>query len=161
MVSAFELEAVDRFVVGTIGMPGERTFFFQVAAPQVLLSFKAEKVQVVALVDAMSKMLNDIPASTTLEPPASWAPLDLPVFNEWPVGSIGIGYEGTNDRLVVVLEELTQTGVESSEARFFLTRAQAIVFATNARNVVSAGRPTCVLCSASIDTNGYTCACYN
>jgi uncharacterized repeat protein (TIGR03847 family) len=160
-VSEFELEAVDRFVVGTIGMPGERTFFFQVAAPQVLLSFKAEKVQVVALVDALSKMLKDIPPASNDEPPATWSPLDLPVFNEWPVGSIGIGYEGTTDRLVIVLEEMTQTGQDSSEARFFLTRPQAITFANNARNIVSAGRPTCVLCSASIDTDGYTCACYN
>ena len=160
-MSTFELETVDRFVVGTIGMPGERTFFLQVAAPQVLLSFKAEKIQVMALADALTKMLKDLPPVPANDSPAPWTPLDLPVFNEWPVGSIGIGYEGTTDRLVVVLEEMTQSGEDSSEARFFLSRAQAITFANNARNIVSAGRPTCVLCNAAIDPDGYSCACYN
>jgi uncharacterized repeat protein (TIGR03847 family) len=160
MSASFQLDTVDRFVVGTIGMPGERSFFFQVAAPRVILTFKCEKVQVMALVEALTKLLEDLPSSE--DEPAAWASLDLPVLPEWAVGSIGIGYEGSSDRLVIVFEEMAiGTEEETSEARFFLTRAQAAMFVARATDIVSAGRPSCVLCANPIDADGYTCNCYN
>ncbi len=159
MSASFELSTVDRFVVGTIGMPGERTFFFQVAAPKVILSFKCEKVQVMALVEALGKLLEDLPAPTTDMAP--WSSLDLPVLPEWAVGSIGIGYEQSSDRLVVVFEEMTQGEEDGSEARFFLTRSQARIFTQRATEIVSAGRPSCPLCASAIDPDGFNCSCYN
>jgi uncharacterized repeat protein (TIGR03847 family) len=162
MSTSFELDAVDRFVVGTIGMPGSRTFYFQVSAPKVILSFKCEKVQVAALRDALERMLADLPAVAKDSPDASWAPLDLPVLAEWTVGSIGIGYEADSDRLVVVLEELVAgDSDDGSQARFFLTRSQAALFASRAAHVVSAGRPMCPVCGSAIDPDGYNCACFN
>jgi uncharacterized repeat protein (TIGR03847 family) len=158
MSASFQLEAVDRFVVGTIGMPGERSFYFQVAAPRVLLSFKCEKIQVMALVEALNQLLEDLPpGDQTL---SAWAALDLPVMPEWAVGAIRIGYEGDNDRLVVIFEEMAEE-TQANKARFSLTRSQALTFSKKATEIITAGRPTCVLCATAIDPDGYNCSCYN
>lgn len=159
MSTSFELDSVDRFVVGTIGEPGQRTFFFQAVAPGVLLSFKCEKVQVAALTDALKTLMTDLPPAA---PTATvWASLDTPVLAEWAVGSIGIGYESTADRVVLLLEELREDPEEGSRARFFLTRDQIATFIEKTPEVVGGGRPTCVLCAAPIDADGFNCACYN
>ena len=159
MSTSFELDSVDRFVVGTVGEPGNRTFFFQVVAPGVLLSFKCEKVQVAALTDALKVMMTDLPPATPS--PTIWANLDTPVLAEWVVGSIGIGYEGSADRVVLLLEELREDPDDGSQARFFLTRDQIATFIDKTPEVVSGGRPTCVLCSVPIDSDGFNCPCYN
>jgi uncharacterized repeat protein (TIGR03847 family) len=157
--TSFELESVDRFIVGTIGGPGQRTFFFQAVAPGVMLSFKCEKVQVAALAEALRAMMTDLPpASSAL---GTWASLDTPVLAEWVVGSIGIGYEGAADRIVLVLEELTDDPSEGSRARFFLTRDQIATFIDRIPEIVSSGRPTCVMCSTPIDSDGFNCPCFN
>jgi uncharacterized repeat protein (TIGR03847 family) len=168
-VSVHELDVVDRFVVGTVGMPGSRAFYFQVSAPKVLLSFKCEKMQVAALVEALREMMTQLPPPPVArEVPvaggagAAWAALDLPVLPEFAVGSIGIGYESTADRLVVVFDEIEVGGAEADgKARFFLTRAQAALFVERANEIVHAGRPMCPLCAASINPDGYSCVCFN
>ena len=39
----------DRFIVGTIGAPGEREFYFQVRQKNILISLATEKSQATAL----------------------------------------------------------------------------------------------------------------
>ena len=159
MSASFEMDNVDRFVAGTVGEPGARTFFFQITNGGTLLSFKCEKLQVAALAEAVGKLLVDLP-STPL--PSASDELSVPVLAEWIVGSIGIGYEAESDRIVVVLEEVEVDGDDDSgRARFFLTRAQASSFAERTTELISGGRPTCVLCSSPINPDGYTCVCFN
>ena len=163
----FDLEQVDHFIVGAVGMPGDRTFFFQVFAGKTLVSFKAEKSQIAALAGHLERMLADLPGSAFAA--GAWGKLDLPVFPEWDVGAIGLGYERESDTVVIVLNELerVQFGPEPLEegivgrARFRLTRPQAVALATHGRQLVSAGRPTCEFCATPIDTDGYNCACFN
>lgn len=160
MSTSFEMENVDGFVAGTVGEPGARTFFFQITNGGALLSFKCEKLQVAALAEAVGKLLVDLPTAAT---PAPSPALGVPVLAEWVVGSIGIGYEAESDRVVVVLEEVETEGEDddSGRARFFLTRAQASSFAERSSDLLSGGRPTCVLCAAPINPDGYTCVCFN
>jgi uncharacterized repeat protein (TIGR03847 family) len=159
MSTSFELDSVDRFVVGTVGQPGQRTFFFQVVAPGVLLSFKCEKVQVAALAQALRSLMTDLPPAVPTS--TIWSSLDTPVLAEWSVGSIGIGYEGEADRVVLVLEEASEDPSEGSRARFFLTRDQIATFVDRTPDVVSGGRPTCTLCASPIDAEGFNCPCFN
>ncbi len=166
-MTSFDLEQVDRFVVGAVGMPGDRTFFFQVLAGKTLLAFKAEKSQIAALAAHLQRMLADLPPAVGLN--AEWSQLDLPVFPEWDVGAIGLGYERESDSVVIVLNELerVQFGPEPIEdgitgrARFRLTRPQAIAFVTHGIKLVSSGRPVCTLCATPIDPEGYNCSCFN
>ncbi|MTA06130.1 MAG: DUF3090 family protein, partial [Actinobacteria bacterium] len=49
-----------RFVTGTVGLPGERTFFIQVEDSNRLISVSLEKSQVQALADRLVYMLREI-----------------------------------------------------------------------------------------------------
>ena len=75
MSSRFDLPAVDRFVVGTIGMPGDRTFYFQSVVGRDVLSFKCEKAQVAALVNALGQLISELPPPDPEAPP--FVALDL------------------------------------------------------------------------------------
>jgi uncharacterized repeat protein (TIGR03847 family) len=156
MSSSFELTNVDIFAPNVVGVPGARTFYLQIVAGTTALSFKCEKQHVEALSSAMSGLLGDLP-------PVDAAPVNVaPAIvtpAQWVVGSIALGYEAPEDRIVVILEE--QSLEDRASARFALTRAQARSFVDQGGELVAAGRPTCVLCSSPIDQLGYTCPCYN
>ena len=155
MSSSFELTSVDVFAPQAIGIPGARTFYLQVVAEQTSLAFKCEKQHVEALSSALTALLGDLPP--VVEPESIRALSPTPT--EWTVGSIALGYEAPEDRIIVILEEQSQD--ESASARFTLTRAQARAFIDHGAQLVAAGRPSCSLCSSPIDTLGYTCPCFN
>jgi len=50
----------DRFVAGTVGVPGERVFFLQARAGNRLVSIALEKEQVNLLADRMGELLDQI-----------------------------------------------------------------------------------------------------
>lgn len=159
MSASFELDQVDRFIAGAVGMPGDRIFYFQVVAESRIMSFKCEKMQVQALGEAIQKILVDLPS---LQGKSNyWAPLDLPALNEWNVGTIGIGYEPGLDKVIVIFEELVPEDEDGGKARFSLSREQAASYAFNFGSVLAGGRPQCVVCSLPIDPDGYNCVCLN
>lgn len=162
MSSRFELESVDRFVGGTVGEPGSRTFYLQVVVGRSVVSFKCEKFHIAGLAEHLDKLLVDLPATTT--DAHGFPPLSTPVFGEWSVGAVALGYESSSDRIVIELNESDAESVpedDRGKARFFLSREQARAFVVNGPPLVSAGRPTCRLCGSSIDPEGFNCPCYN
>jgi len=72
------------------------------------------------------------------------------------VGSIGVAYDEPEDRIVVVLEELTEDE-KPATARFAFSCAQAAAFADYALNLVGKGRPNCQFCGRPIDAEGHAC----
>lgn len=161
MSSRFDLNAVDRFVVGTIGMPGDRTFYFQSVVGRDVLSFKCEKAQVAALVNALGQLISELPPPDPEAPP--FVALDLPLLEEWTVGVIGLAYDGEADMVVLVLEEIQRTpdATDGGKAQFRLTRSQIMGLTLYGENLISAGRPLCEICGAAIDPEGYNCSCNN
>ena len=75
----------------------------------------------------------------------------------WVVGTIGVSYDESNARIVVVAEELVDEDEESSVARFTVTLEQAAAFAIVATGLVEAGRPPCPLCGLPLDPSGHDC----
>ena len=162
MSSRFELGMADRFVAGTVGEPGGRTFYLQVTVGRSSVSFKCEKFHVAGLADHLGKLLVDLPSETTASEP--FGSLSMPVFTEWSVGNIALGYEPSEDRVVIELHETEDETVEEDDrgrVRFFVSRAQAKAFADNGPGLVAAGRPTCRLCGSAIDPEGFSCVCFN
>ncbi len=45
----------DRFIVGTIGAPGEREFYFQIRQKNLLVSLATEKSQAAALAERITR----------------------------------------------------------------------------------------------------------
>ena len=53
----------ERFVTGTVGPPGQRTFFLQARSGARLTSVSLEKQQVAALAERIDQLLDEVMAS--------------------------------------------------------------------------------------------------
>ncbi|MSY82107.1 MAG: DUF3090 family protein, partial [Actinobacteria bacterium] len=56
----YEHASVDRFTVGTVGLPGERAFFIQALSDAGLNTVAVEKNQVIALSERMRELVKDL-----------------------------------------------------------------------------------------------------
>jgi uncharacterized repeat protein (TIGR03847 family) len=157
-MSSFDLPSPDVFTAGTVGPPGQRVFYLQTRDDQLVVSVRCEKQQVAALADYFDGLLDD------LEPaPYGIAGGDLrlaePVQEIWTVGAIGVAYDEPADRIVVVLEELTDDdeAEDGASVKVRLNRAQVAAFVSHARQLVEAGRPPCRFCGLPVDPDGHPC----
>jgi uncharacterized repeat protein (TIGR03847 family) len=149
-----DLGDVARFTVGAEGPVGRRVFLLQCRSGDTLVTLKAEKQQVSVLADYLGRLLADLdrpgPLPEELE-------LEEPTEPHWVIGTLGVSYDETQDRIVLVAEELVAEDEEGDMARFTVTREQAAAFAIRATSLVEAGRPPCPLCGGPLDPSGHQC----
>jgi uncharacterized repeat protein (TIGR03847 family) len=176
MSSSFDLTNVDRFTAGTVGPTGKRVFYLQATGEGEIVTLRLEKQQVAALAEYLAGILDDLPEMTGPTPEAS-GELVEPVIAEWVVGSLGVAWDETADRVVLVAEELVPVAetdedagmglevdeepelplVDAATARFRLTRGQVASFVVTARDLVAAGRPPCPICGRPLNPEGHIC----
>jgi uncharacterized repeat protein (TIGR03847 family) len=170
----FYFDQPRRFVVGTVGQPGERVFFLQAADAGRLVSVALEKMQVNVLVERMEQLLEqvqDAPDHGPIEPDVD--PLESPIDEEFRVGAMALAYDGEHDLIVIEAQGPTDDN-DMAEAtlledvdegpdalRVRLGRKAALSFIERARRVVAAGRPPCPLCEQPLDPSGHVCPRYN
>lgn len=146
-----------RFAVGAMGEPGHRVFYLQAFGDGTEVAVKCEKLQALALAEGLVRLLDDLPGTDAEVVPAEALP---PTELLWPVGSISIGVDRSDERLVVVLEEIVdpeEPAVEPAKIRVRLTRDQVRSFAGAAKALVAQSRPLCRLCERPIDPDGHAC----
>lgn len=136
MSESFDLTSLDNFVAGTVGEPGERTFYLQGRDDTTLVSLKLEKGQVQALASGIADVLVDRDEDEAIRP----SDMAEPVVEAWAVGMLGIGIDEDNNRLVVLLNEIQEDDADVSTARFHLTFPQARGFVEHALFLVEYGR---------------------
>jgi uncharacterized repeat protein (TIGR03847 family) len=169
----FLFDPVERFVAGTVGIPGERTFFLQARTGSRLVSVSLEKAQVAAIADRVLQILREIRQSEPLAVFERVAyddqPLESPIDEEFRVGVIGLAY--VSDRRLIEIdlqaivdsddadEELLEIDTSSDQdiLRILMTLGYAESFAKRANTVVAAGRAPCPFCGGPIDPNGHLC----
>ncbi|MEV4826352.1 DUF3090 domain-containing protein [Micromonospora sp. NPDC049275] len=186
-VHAFE--PPERFVAGTVGPPGERTFFLQARGGGRLVSVALEKVQVSLLAEKLEELLTEAQRRFGVDLPelapviGDNEPLDTPVDEEFRVGTLGLAFDV--DTATVVIEAIAAGEVEpevelgdedDDEAdededeepdedldrlRVRLTPQATRQFIERARRVVNAGRPPCPLCGQPLDPAGHLCPRHN
>jgi len=164
---------VDRFTVGTVGVPGDRTFFLQVRSGNTILSTSIEKSQVAAMSERIQYMLKEIRQIHPLAPRPQLArdslPLETPVEDEFRVGSIAIFYDEESSKIQIDLRELNLSGDDEEDdetlqiadveiIRIFISPSQALTFHDRAELVIAAGRQPCPFCGMPIDPQGHLCA---
>lgn len=170
----FHFDRPARFVAGTVGQPGDRTFYLQAGdeAGRVV-SVALEKSQVSVLAERMSELLDEIATrATTVVPPDADVddldPLTAPVDEEFRVAAMGLAWDGDAEAVVVEAvaageEPIDEDAIlsDSDEGpdalRVIITPAAARSFIARARRVISAGRPACPLCSMPLDPAGHVC----
>ena len=159
----------DGFTNGTVGPTGRRVFFIQARRGDDIVSLKLEKQQMAGLAEFLEKMLADLPPvpHPSLQPhgdPRTGAPgFEAPDEADWVVGNLGVTYQQSTDRLVLIAEELIRDeDLKPAQARFPLQREQVESFIESARALVAAGRPPCDWCGAPLEPEaGGWCPCAN
>ncbi len=178
-------EQPDRFVAGTVGQPGQRTFFLQAREGARVTSVALEKQQVQILAERVDLLLDEalrrsggdvaIPAVAPVGMTDA-NPLDQPIDEEFRVGTITLGWDPDVSRVVIELfpvtdenlavdpdddegdESAPEVEVEADEVLIVkLEPAYARSFVQRAQSVVSAGRPPCQFCGNPLDSDGHLC----
>ncbi len=160
----YEFDEVSAFTVGTVGRPGERTFLLQARAADQRVTVKCEKQQTAAIVQYLRRLLADLPPAED-RPMSGTLELREPLDPAFVLGPIGLGYDRSNDRVLIQLEEVGELDeddepVEDDDrghVRLYLSRGQAAAFCDHADGVVEAGRPACQWCAFPMDPDGHDC----
>lgn len=166
-------DPAERFVAGTVGVPGERTFFLQARKGSRLLSVSLEKAQVAALADRIQQILREVRNSEPLtlfeRVERDDQPLESPIDEEFRVGVIGIAYLSDRKMVEIDLQAIADSqSTEDEELLMELSESQDILrvliplgyaesFAKRAIAVVGAGRAPCPFCGGPIDPGGHLC----
>jgi len=164
----------ERFVAGTVGAPGERTFFLQAREGARMVSVALEKVQVAVLAERLDQLLDEVRRRGSGGGPTDPGvddvePLETPVFEEFRVGTMALGWDGDGERVVIEAHAVRPNEEQRSEPpddddedagdvlRVRIPAATARAFARRAARVVAAGRPPCPLCGQPLDPEGHVC----
>ena len=152
----------ERFVAGTVGPPGGRTFFLQASGDGRLVSVSLEKVQVSVLADRVNDLLDTHAEGAATEPVGAGDtdPLLTPIEDEFRVDTLALAWDA--GRGVLVIECHDQDPEEADEdsmqtLRVVLSPPAARAFARRCGAVVSAGRPSCPFCGQPLDPTGHIC----
>ena len=173
----------ERFVAGTIGDPGNRTFFLQARDGGRVISVALEKVQVAVLAERLDDLLGELARrgvphgvpdevlpdiATGLDDDVS--ALDEPLVEAFRAGSLTLGWDPDAERVLLEARAQDEDGeaIDPDEdddededgpdlLRVRLTAAAARSFVARAARVVAGGRPPCPLCGAPLDPRGHIC----
>jgi uncharacterized repeat protein (TIGR03847 family) len=166
----------ERFVAGTVGRPGDRTFFLQARDGPRVVSVVMEKVQVAVLAERLGELVAElerrgVPEAATIGAtvPDDSAPLDEPINEAFRAGSLTLGWDGGAGRVLVEARAQSEDGEvidpdEDDDAedgpdllRVRISLDAARSFVARAGRVVAAGRPPCPLCGNPLDPQGHIC----
>lgn len=167
----------ERFVAGTVGEPGDRSFYLQAIEEARTVSVLLEKQQVSVLAERIGALLAEVarrfgPDESDEASGTDLDPLTVPLEEEFRVGTMGLGWDAESRSIVVELLAVTEEEIDESVVlddteegpdalRVFLSPVQARAFAERAEKVVSAGRPPCPLCAEPLDPEGHVCVRLN
>ena len=109
----------DRFVAGTVGQPGERSFYLQATEQARKVSVLLEKQQVSVLADRISALLQEVARRfgselPDEEPGTDLDPLAVPLEEEFRVGTMGLGWDAESRAVVIELLAVTEGEVDES-----------------------------------------------
>jgi uncharacterized repeat protein (TIGR03847 family) len=168
----------DRVIVGTIGLPGARTFYLQVRAGTQIMSIAMEKQQSALLAEKIDELLDQLitiennPYSVPTSTPIELVDNDQleAVQEQFRTGAMSLGWDPTTAQIVIEAHPVTDIDADENdeshdengpnETEMLLVRmpvGTARAFAKRTREVVGAGRPICPLCGYPIDADGHIC----
>jgi uncharacterized repeat protein (TIGR03847 family) len=170
----------ERFVAGTVGPPGQRTFFLQARTGPRVTSVALEKQQVLVLAERIDELLDELLSAAEVQspipaiPPVALednAPLEQPIVEEFRAGTMTLSWDSADERIVVEVFPFTEEAVvdpampeaeveepEPDEVLVVrLPAGLARAFSKRAQVVVSAGREPCPFCGSPLDPAGHLC----
>jgi len=103
----YDFRVPDRFVAGTVGQPGNRTFFLQARKGSALVSVVLEKVQVQVLAERLALLVAEVARRGVQVPEAlapsddDTAPLGEPLVEAFRVGTMTLGWDPEHEQVVI------------------------------------------------------------
>lgn len=171
----FAFDPPERFVAGTVGQPGQRTFYLQASGRGQVVSVVLEKLQVSALAERLDELLDEVrrrqgdESAVPAVAPAQLedvAPLDSPIEDEFRVGTLALAWDDDDSLVVIEAQSVVADSEEGAPSdvetdadmlRVRISPGVARAFAKRALRVVAAGRPPCPLCGNPLDPEGHIC----
>jgi uncharacterized repeat protein (TIGR03847 family) len=172
----FIFDPPERFVTGTVGEPGQRTFFLQAREGGRVVSVALEKVQVAVLADRLGQLLSELERrglAPELEAETAHndtSPLDEPLNEAFRAGALTLGWDGEAERVLVEARAESEDGepIDPDEdddedengpdlLRVRMTANAARGFVERAVRIVASGRPPCPLCGQPLEPTGHLC----
>jgi uncharacterized repeat protein (TIGR03847 family) len=172
----FEFDRPERFLIGTVGVPGEREFFLQVkglsTGRKLLASFALEKAQAAALAERTREMIKEVArdfARQSSNNVADLAPLETPIEPEFSLGVMSLSWLPQEEiflfeaqsigRSDEVFEELISDDAPDAPPilRVKILGEDLSTFAKRTELVVAAGRQPCVFCGGPVNPGGHLC----
>jgi len=170
----------ERFIAGTVGPPGQRTFFLQARTGARVTSVALEKQQVSVLAERIDELLDELLAvvegETTIPamPPVALEdndPLEQPIVEEFRAGMMTLSWDAVDERVVVEVFPYTEEAEAEPDAPeeapvaaepeevlvVRLPAGLARAFSKRAQAVVKAGREPCPFCGGPLDPRGHLC----
>lgn len=163
MARHIELNPVSHLTIGTLGPPGQRTFYLQGSRGSQIISLVIEKEQAAMLAGSFESLIAELVQKYPVDPREShepvWTDMRLrePVEALFRVGNMGLGYNEESDQIVLVAYELVDEGEEPNVVSYWASRAQVQALIQHIPEVVMAGRPICGNCGNPIDPEGHFC----
>lgn len=175
----FNHEDVTRFIVGTVGVPGERAFFIQAVSAAGVTTVAVEKSQVVALSQRLRELITEVRRSKLASLDEIGLPatsdnesLEFPIDEEFQAGVMGIAWDPDTQRVSVEIQSIADgeftdlisgdedlADVEDPPDLLRITARlnQVRGFCNRAEAIISAGRPACPFCGLAVDPIGHLC----
>jgi conserved hypothetical protein len=178
----YDFGVPDRFVAGTVGQPGHRTFFLQARKGSALVSVVVEKVQVQVLAERLALLLAEVSRRGAQVPEAlapsddDTAPLGEPLAEAFRVGTMTLGWDPQREQVVIEARAQQEADEDEDEddapptlefddsdpdgpdlVRVRLTPLAARAFMERSLRMVAAGRPPCPFCGLPLDPTGHIC----
>ncbi|HEV2086901.1 MAG TPA: DUF3090 domain-containing protein [Cryptosporangiaceae bacterium] len=172
----FAFERPERFVAGTVGEPGDRTFYLQASGSGRTVSVALEKVQVALLAERLAELLDEAHRQLGAEvgdeiPPEAvdTEPLQAPVEEEFRVGTLALAWDSDDATVLIEATAVPPEDTEGEEPpeddldvlRVRITPTETRAFVARAERIVAAGRPPCPLCGLPLDADGHICPRHN
>jgi len=117
----YDFGVPDRFVAGTVGQPGHRTFFLQARKGSAIVSVVLEKVQVQVLAERLALLLAELARRGVQVPEAlapsddDTAPLGEPLVEAFRVGTMTLGWDSEREQVVVEARAQQESDEEEDE----------------------------------------------
>lgn len=175
----FSHEDASRFIVGTVGLPGERSFFIQALSDAGVTTVAVEKSQVIALAERLNELITEVRRSKLasldelgLPAVVDNANLEFPIEEEFTAGVMGISWDPDTQRVSVEIqsiadgdftelisddEDLADVEDPPDLMRVTIRLNQARGFVKRSESIVQAGRSPCPFCGLPIDSEGHLC----
>ena len=167
----------DRFVIDTVGTPGDRTFFIQARSGQQVASVSLEKAQSAALAERIEEVLDELmaddgnPFSVPAVAPEGLEdgdPLDEPVEELFRAGAMALGWDPSTAQIVIEAFPIVEIDAEEVDVVDLEVEAEEVLvvripvgtaraFAKRTREIVASGRPLCSLCGQPMESEDHVC----